>query len=361
MLWDPFKPSHHCSETTLSVVSLCNSEIESPHLLAIGSDLGTVDIVDLQNRSSIASFNNLHDDKVLDVEFYSRDHILSYDKFSFIHLDVEQNDRTVLYDRQDSIQCLTLSTYTSKYGSNNYNYRVSPILASTKSKILNFDLHLPDPIILMDDQTGITELCLLPDEHTILGLQNNLLVSTDFRNPTQFYSINTNIKFSRLSCNNNYLAAVTTNCQLYSFELPLIPTSYTQLIPYGKKIEDNPFISRPAFCGDYIVTGNEYGVIFVTDPVSGEYEMLESPLDTPTISVCATTSEICVSYEDDIYVFSYFEFEDNLLRPIDTDDDDMIFDDEGNITTRNESNEKGEDWLSQVAEIDLEEGECSYE
>lgn len=353
MEWEPFSPSHHCSDTTLSVVSLCNTEIESPHLLAIGSDLGTVDIIDLENRLSIAAFNNLHDTQVLDVEFYSRDHILSYDKYSLIHLDIEQSDRSVLYDRQDSIQCLALSNYSSKSSS-----RISPIIASTKKKILNFDLHLPDPITLLDDQIGVTELCLLPDERTIIGIQNEFLVTTDFRMPTKLYSLNSNIKFTRLSCNDKYLAAISKDFQLYSFELPLIPTSNKILIPYT-----NPLISRPAFCGDYIVIGNESGTIFVIEPETCEMEMIQSPLENPTVSIAATFSEICVSFEDDIYVFSYFDWEDNILRPLEYSDDDMIFDDEGNIVTRTEAteNDKKEDWLSQCADVVLEDGECSYE
>lgn len=365
MQWASFSLSHHCPDTTLSVVSLCNNEIESPHLLAIGSDLGTVDIVDLENRTSIAAFNNLHDTQVLDVEFYSRDHILSYDKYTLIHLDTETQNRTVLYDQQDAVQCLTLSTYTSKLGSSNYNYKVSPIIASTKDRILNFDLYTPNPAILMENQEGIHELCLLPDEYTLIALKHNCMVATDVRNPQSFYPLSIDLKFERLSCNNHYLAAITKDSQLYSFELPLMPTVYKNLMPI-----ENPFISRPAFCDDYIVVGNEMGMIFVIDPKTEQMDMIQCPIETPIVSVAASSSEISISLEDDIYVFSEFPFEDNLLHPIDSSDEEFMFDENGSIIPRPNENaeelvENDEDdkidWLKQSADIVLEDGECSYE
>lgn len=345
MIFPSFSQSHHCTNTTLSVLALCNNEIQSTHLLAVGSDLGTVDLVNLEDRTSIASFNNLHDTQVLDLAFFSRDHILSYDKFSLIHLDIEYENRTVIYDNEESI--LSMSLLSNSPGSIKVGGS-TPILCSTSNSILNFDLRLPNPITLINDLNNrITEICLLPDEHTLFGIDQNALSMIDIRRPDQFVSLGINTQFTKLSTNGRYLAAVTTDSQLYSFELPLFPLLSKSLFSYS-----NPFISRPSFCNDNIVIGNDTGLIFILDPTSDQFEFIQAPLETPIISIASSEAEISISFEDDIYVFSMFPFEDNLIRPFEDDSDDDFF---------NEENEPNPDWLNQIEEVVLEEGECSYE
>ncbi|OHT15839.1 hypothetical protein TRFO_42250 [Tritrichomonas foetus] len=335
MLWAKPAQSHHCPNTTLSVLSLCNTEVQSPHLLAIGSDLGTVDIVNLEQRSSVVAFNSLHDFKVNDIGFLSKDILLSFDKEKLIYLDINAMSPSVIYDQPSPLQSLTFSSNSSL------------IIGSTTDNILSFDTRMQNPTTLIE-QNSITELSLLPDNNTLFGLQYKSLSVTDIRRPDKFYSLEVNIKFEKLACNDHYLAAVTEDCQLYSFELPFSPLLMKNLIPF-----ENPFLFRPAFINDYITIGTRDGIIFILDPETDNIDLIQSPIETPIVSIASNESEIAVSFEDDIYVFSHFPWEDNLLRPREGIDDDFDF--------LEEEDEQKAEWLSQSQDIKIESGECTYE
>ena len=349
MIWSSLQKSHHCPESTLSVLSFFNSSVESLHLLAIGSDIGTVDVVNLENRSSVSAFSNLHDFNVIDVGFVNKEHLLSFDKRTLVYLDIITQNRSVIYDKEDSVQCL--SYWTQNVGN-------SPIIASTKSSILSFDLHVSDPSVLIQEES-MTDLCLLPDCTTLFGIKNSNLYVTDVRNPVKFYDANVNMKFEKLSCNQNYLTAISKAdaLSLYSFELPFNPALYDILLTF-----ENPFINKPSFHGDYILVGNADGMINIVDPVTKNFEMIPGELETPIVSIVSTESEIALSYEDDIYVYSYFEWEDNIIKAVNDG-----YEDFGMFPNLNENGDpvyeedEQEPWLTQVNGIELEEGECTYE
>ena len=64
-----FKLSHHSIETTSCALALCNTEVESNHLLAVGSDTGSVDLVNLETRDLLLSLPNAHSNNIINIDF----------------------------------------------------------------------------------------------------------------------------------------------------------------------------------------------------------------------------------------------------------------------------------------------------
>ncbi|KAH0791201.1 putative E3 ubiquitin-protein ligase UBR7 isoform X1 [Histomonas meleagridis] len=339
MQWAKPDLSHHCTETTMSVLSLCNFGVESPHLLAIGGNLGTIDVIDLKNRSSLASFVEMHQSNVLGVEFHHKDHLISYDNFDFLHIDLETSNRSQIFGTEKSVNGFTFSSANS------------PIIAFSNENLYLCDLRSA-PTELMENPRGeITELCLLPDDFTLTAIQAKSLVITDLRRPDKFYSLNLPQSFEKLTCNSHYLAAISSDPVLYSFELPLCPAIPKQLLVF-----DSGYIIKPSFFGDLILTPDASGAIYAIEPETVEIDVLTVDQQGPIVSITSNSSEIAISYEDDIYVFSSFPFEDNLIRPRIDDEDDLFF-----PSDFVEEEEEQSDWTTQNNEIVIESGECTYE
>jgi E3 ubiquitin-protein ligase UBR7 len=331
MFWATPSLSHRCTEATKSVLALCNTEVVSPHLLAIGGGVGNIDVVNLATRVSLAAFVEMHESNVLDVAFHKRDHLLSFDAAAFLHIDLESSNRTEIFDSHTPISAFTF------YGED------SPIIAAARDDIFVCDLRArPTPLIA---QNNVTEVCLLADQVTLSALQFNSLVITDLRYPAKFHSLSVRESFSKLSCNRHHLAAVSDVPKLFAFEFPLVPESMVELCEYV-----SPFISRAAFIGGYIAIGDATGSIFVFDPPTQSCDVLPIPLSDSIVSLAGNSSEIAVSLEDDIFVFSHFGCDDNLIRP--ADGDDFGFEEEDLQT---------EQWLAQPDAISVESGECTYE
>ena len=245
MNWAAPSLSHHCIEATMSVVALCNSEVESPHLLAIGGNVGNVDVVNLATRSIVASFIEMHQNNVLDIAFRNVHHLLSFDRQDFLHIDLETSNRVEI------LHNCPITSFTF-YREN------TPILASGREAVYLCDLRT-NPVALME-QDNVTELCLLPDEVTLAGLSFKHLVLTDIRNPIKFFDAGVDDVFEKIVCNDRYLVGVTEQPKLISFELPFQKEVKREMFAY-----DTPFISKPAFIGDYVAIGDESGMIFVAD------------------------------------------------------------------------------------------------
>jgi E3 ubiquitin-protein ligase UBR7 len=313
----------------MSVVALCNTEVESPHLLAVGGNIGSIDVIDLAKRTSLAAFTEMHTSNVLGLSFHGRDHILSYDQSDFLHIDLESGNRRTLFPP---------GTLTHSF---TFFEEASPIIAATRENLYVCDLRA-EPVILIA-QDNITEVCLLPDEWTLAALQFNALVVTDIRNPIRFQGLNIPQSFQKLSCNRSYLAAVTDVPQLFCFDLPL------SLPPVELCTYESPIVTRPTFAGDYIAIGDSSGSIFVIDPGTQNVDILQIPQPEVIVSLAGNPSEIVAALEDEIYVFSHFPHEDNLIRPI---EGDMLW---------LEEEEEPEAWLAQTEVIQVEPGECTYE
>ena len=157
-MWSFPTLSHHCSETTMSMLSLCNTGVEPPHLLAIGGNLGTIDVVDLENRKSLASFVEMHQNNVLGVEFYDVNHLISFDSNDFLYIDLETSNRSEIFGDERSIIDFTFSS------------RTSPIISLTNEKLYLCDLRT-NPVELMNNEyEAIKNICLLKDDNTLIGL-----------------------------------------------------------------------------------------------------------------------------------------------------------------------------------------------
>ena len=313
----------------MSVLALCRTELEDPHLLAIGGNLGSVDVVNLEKRSVVASFIEMHQNNVLGIDFRGLNHLLSFDMNTFLHIDLETSNRIEILSN-DPVSSFAF-------------YRESPVFAAAREAIYSCDLR-GQPVVLMP-QDNVTELCLLSDEVTLFGLRMSELVVTDVRYPSRFHSLNVGQGFEKMVANEKYLVAVTERCEVFSFELPFHKECKRKLIQY-----DNPIVTRPAFCGDYVTFGDQTGCVFVFDPQSSEFDILEIPQSEPVMSIAGSSSEIAVALEDDIYVFSDFPMEDNLIR-FDADDEFLALEEE----------EQRENWLAQPEMISVEPGECTYE
>lgn len=331
MNWAAPSISHHCTEATMSVLALCNTELEDPHLLAVGGNLGSVDVINLEKRSIVASFMEMHENNVIGIEFRGLNHILSFDERAFLHIDLETSNRTEILGN-DPVRSIS------------FHKETSPVFAAARDNLYLYDFRT-NPIALME-QTNITELCLLPDEVTLMGLRSRELVALDVRNPTKFYSLNIGHAFERMIANDKYLVAVTDDCQVFAFELPLHKKCQKRLIRY-----DNPVITRPAFIGEYVVVGDRSGSLFVVDIETENLDVLQIPQSQTIVSIAGSRSEIAVALEDEIYVLSEFPMEENLIRE----------DEEDEFLALAEEEEQRESWLVQPEMITVEPGECTYE
>jgi E3 ubiquitin-protein ligase UBR7 len=129
-------------------------------------------------------------------------------------------------------------------------------------------------------------------------------------------------------------------------DYPINPMTLVQLCEY-----QSPCQNRPTFVDDYIAIGDSFGTVFLFDPASGESSIVQVPDSQVIVSLAATSSEIVVASEDDIFVFSHFPMEDNLIRPAEDDD----------FFAEIEEEEEGESWLTQPDTIQVEHGDCTYE
>jgi hypothetical protein len=134
-----------------SVLVLCNSEVESPHLLAIGGD-----VVSLATRVSVAAFVEMHESNILDVAFHTCDHLLSFDAAAFLHIDLESSDWTEIFESHTPISAFTC--YTDE----------SPIIAAARDNIFVCDLRARPASLIA--QNNITKVYLLADQVTFAAL-----------------------------------------------------------------------------------------------------------------------------------------------------------------------------------------------
>ena len=200
----------------MSVLALCRTELEDPHLLAIGGNLGSVDVVNLEKRSVVASFIEMHQNNVLGIDFRGVNHLLSFDMNTFLHIDLETSNRTEILGNEP------VSSFAF--------YGESPVFAAAREAVYLCDLR-SHPVLLMP-QDNVTELCLLSDEVTLLGLRMSELVATDVRYPNQFRSLSVGQGFAKMVANEKYLVAVTEGCEVFSFELPFHKECKRKLIQY---------------------------------------------------------------------------------------------------------------------------------
>jgi hypothetical protein len=100
-----------------------------------------------------------------------------------------------------------------------------------------------------------------------------------------------------------------------------------------------------------VAIGDSLGTIFLFDPVTRESDIVTLPRSDVIVSLAATTAEIAVASEDEIFVFSHFPAEPNLIRQ--TGDDDFF--------EELEEEEEREGWVAQPDDIEVESGECTYE
>jgi E3 ubiquitin-protein ligase UBR7 len=330
MNWASPSLSHHCTEATKSVVALCDTELESPHLLAIGGDLGNVDVINLASRTSVASFTEMHQSNVLGLGFWRRGHLLSFDQSDFLMIDIESSNRTEILDSRNPISAFSFSGET--------------VIAASTEQVFLWDGRV-NPISLMNAQQ-VSEVCLLPDEVTLFAVQFGSVVVTDIRRPDGFHGLGIPEVFEKLACNGRYLAGVTDSLHLFVSEYPVQQESLIELCQY-----ESPFRNRPTFVGDFVAIGDSLGTIFIFDPATMESDIMQLPGSEVVVSLAATTAEIAAASEDDIFVFSHFPMEDNLIRP--AEDDDFF----GEV----EEEEEKEPWLAQPDGIRVESGECTYE
>ena len=107
MNWGELHLSHHSTETTSCVLSLCNTEYESNHFIAVGKDIGEIDLVNLDSREIIAGYSEVHSDKVLGVSFLSPFEIISFDKNKLILTNALSSDRKTIFDNGSQIHAMT--------------------------------------------------------------------------------------------------------------------------------------------------------------------------------------------------------------------------------------------------------------
>jgi len=331
MLWSIPTLSHHCSETTMSVVSLCNTDTESNHLLCIGSNVGSIDVVNLERRESVASYPGVHDNNVLGVDFYSDRVIYSYDNKSVIRTDFETSGRMNVFE-----------SYGTIYSMSNIYYE-QPVVISTNHGVYSVDYRTNNSVLLQEAD-NVNEINVLYDNRTVFMVDNGSLYAFDIRNPQHKYNCNVSEPISKISSTESYIVLITKKRHVLSFDLPFNPLSFKDCMSFDKSI-----LQRPAFYNDLICISDDLGSIMIIDPQGGDFDILNVPAQAPIMSISANNSEIAVAMEDDIYVFSHFKFEDCLIRP---------------IQTLNEEESEPEElpgWISQSQNIQTEVGECSYE
>ena len=331
MEWAEPHLSHHASETTSCVLSLCNTEFESNHFLAVGSNVGGVDLVNLEKREIIATYTEVHSDNVLGVDFSSPFEVLSYDKNKFIKTDTETSDRFTLLDNGSTIFSAT------------HPFSSAPIVVSTSSGI-HLMKSLTGESTKICEADNVSELCLLYDTNTLLTVRNDELGVLDIRNPSYIRSLGLSFGVQSMICNEQYLALISNKQVLYTFDLPLMSDSFKEHIPVT-----NAFPIRPCFYQNLVVVADGSGSIFTVDPNDDDFGMLQIDLDTPVVSITGSESEIAISFEDDIFVYSQLPYEPNLVRA-------TYYEAE-----EEEAAEPAEGWIAQSEEIKIEEGDCTYE
>lgn len=331
MEWAEPHLSHQASETTSCVLSLCNTEFESNHFLAVGSDVGGVDLVNLEKREIIATYTEVHSSNVLGVDFSNPFEILSFDKNKFIKTDTVTSDRLTLLDKGSTIFSST------------HPFSTAPVVISTSDGIYLLKT-LTGESSKICDADNVTEMCLLYDTNTLLTVRNNELGVLDIRNPSIIRSLGLGFGVQTMLCNETCLALISNTSMLCTFDLPFLKDSYKEHIPVT-----NSFPIRPCFYQNLVAVADGSGSLFAFDPNSDDFVMLQIDLDTPVVSIAGSDSEIAISFEDDIFVYSQMPFEPNLVRT-------TYFSGE-----EEEAAEPVEGWIAQSEEIETNEGECTYE
>ena len=335
MHWEALHLSHHSTETTSCALSLCNTEYESNHFLAVGKNIGEIDLVNLDSREIIAGYSDVHSDKVLGVDFLTPFQIISFDKNKVILTDAITSDRKTLFDTGSTIYAMS------------HPFQSAPIVVSSSDGI--YFVQNNDQNVKICDSDNVTELCLLHDTNTLLTVRGTELGVLDFRRPEYIRSLGLSFGVVSMMCNETHLAVVSKTQTLYTFDLPLLKDSYKEHVPIF-----NTFPARPSFIGKLVCVADGMGSIFIIDPENNEdFQSLSVQLDTPAVCLTANDSEIAIALEDDIFVYSQFPYEDNLVRAPYIDDE---------ILAEEEENEQERDgWLNQSADIVAEQGECTYE
>ena len=214
------------------------------------------------------------------------------------------------------------------------------IIVSSDNGVYLIDGRAP-PIHILD-YNNVNELCLLNDAFSLFICKNSELHYIDIRRPEIINFCKCPFEVKALNCNNSHMALVSTSDTLYSFELPYIPNSYTEHIPVF-----NSFNIRPQFQNKNIIYPDGDERIYSIDPFTSNTYSIKLELSTPVFSVASSESEIAVSFEDDIYVYSSFPFEDNLVRTP--------------YLSLEEEDVPQETWQIQETSITPESGECTYE
>ena len=334
MQWGELHLSHHSTETTSCVLSLCNTEYESNHFLAVGKNIGEIDLVNLETREIIAGFSDVHSDKVLGVDFLSPYEIVSFDKNKVVLTDAKSFDNKTLFNNGNEIYAMT------------HPFQSAPIVISCSDGI--YSIQNNGQNIKISDSENVKEICLLYDTNTLLTVRGNELGALDFRRPEIIRSLGLAFGVVSMISNEKHLAIISNNQTLYTFDLPFMKDSYKEHVPVF-----NAFPARPCFLGDLVCVADGMGSIFIVDPDIDDSETLPVQLATPAVSITANDSEIALSLEDDIFVYSQYPYEDNLVRT-------PYFDDEL-ILAEEEENQEKDDWISQNDNIVAEHGECTYE
>ncbi|EAY03637.1 hypothetical protein TVAG_161760 [Trichomonas vaginalis G3] len=330
MLNDGLQLSHHSTETTSCVLALCNTEFSDNCFLGVGSNLGGIDLVNLETRELLASYTEVHENNVMGIDFMSPFVLLSYDKSKLVKTDTVTSGRRTLFEPLETIYSGTISLHAT-----------NTIISSESGIYLIDDRTEPTKL---NNSIDITELAFSYDNTTLFTSQYGQLGCLDIRKPEHIQTCKLPVGVSSMACNENHLAIISKDSILYTFDLPLNPLSFREHIPIL-----NTLPARPTFYNGLVVAADGCGSIFVVDPNSqDENYSLSVELATPAVSVAANSSCIAVSLEDDIYVYSHFDFEPNLVR--------AQF-----VNETEEEEEAHEAWLTQVDTIKAEEGDCTYE
>lgn len=330
MLSDGIKLSHHSTDTTSCMLALCNTEYNSNSLLGVGSNLGGIDLVNLETRELLASYTEVHENNVMGIDFMSPFTLLSYDKLKLVKTDTITSGRTTLFNPLETIYSGAISLCAST------------VVMSSVSGIYLID-ERTEPIKI-NDSDHISQMSIAYDNNTLFTVHSDQLGCLDIRKPDHIHSCRYPHGITSMVCDDKHLTVITTDFTLVTFDLPLNPLSFKEHIPIL-----NTLPAKPAFYNDYVVAADGCGSIFVVNPDSqDECYSLKVELETPAVCVAASDVGIAVALEDDIFVYSHFDYEPNLVR--------NVF-----IDVAEEEESTNEAWLMQTENVKAEDGECTYE
>lgn len=318
--------THHAQDTGDCAIDLFNTDIELKHLLAVGNDTGIIDLINLETRTLISNFNNIHSSKVTSIKFLNIDNLISCERNMCLKTNIESSGRDILLNN-----CNIFQISYPFYGAN--------IITSTDVGIYLLDQRYNGIKIL--NSNSISEVCLLEDNFTLFYTSSDVLHCLDLRRPENLINCDFNHNVISMSCNREYLAINGCDNHLYVTSLPYFPGCETDLFEY-----ENSFHRRPAFFEGRIIIGDKFGTLFAFNPEDPELYFFDCNLKSTVVNIAANSNELAVTLEDDIYIFSNLISCDRSLVRV---DEEII-----------EEEEETPEWLRQTP-IQVEEGECSYE